>query len=226
MMCGCGWTGEVFRRVIDLSDLDTLEERMTTILGEIGGSVSGGTEDDGDGGGCYDRAILINNAGSLGHVGPSTDLSSLADLRAAVDLNVTGSVWLSSNFVKRFGDKDSCTRCSVVNISSLCAVEPFETMGTYCAGKAARDMFHAVLAKELELELEGGDSCGGADNTADNTAGSSNSVKILNYAPGVVDTPMTETLSQSDDLDDGLSSFYRGIAREGEGRMLTPSDTA
>jgi NADP-dependent 3-hydroxy acid dehydrogenase YdfG len=31
----------------------------------------------------------------------------------------------------------------------LCAIEPFATMAVYCAGKLARDMFHAMLAKEM-----------------------------------------------------------------------------
>lgn len=55
----------------------------------------------------------------------------------------------------------------IVNISSLAAIQCFESWGIYCAGKAARDMYYAVLAKELEVE------------------GLSNTVKVLSYAPGI-----------------------------------------
>ena len=37
---------------------------------------------------------------------------------------------------------------TIVNISSLAAVQPFATWGLYCAGKAARDMTSQVLAAE------------------------------------------------------------------------------
>jgi len=211
---------EVIHHVVDLSDLDTLDDRMTTIFQEI---QSSSTSDDqrNDGSGDYDRAILINNAGSLGHIGPSTNLPSLPDLRKAIDLNVTSSMWLSSNFVQQFGNPKMMTKCTVVNVSSLCAIQPFKTLGTYCAGKAARDMFHTVMAEELTEE---GSSSSSSSDT-DSSGGNPNRVKILNYAPGAVETEMIVTLRQSDDLDDGLSTYYRGIPREGEGRILTPNDT-
>jgi len=221
---------EVIQQVVDLSDLDTLEDRMMGIFQEIksnsrSSSKELDTKDDhrNDGSSNFDRTILINNAGSLGHLGPSTDIISLRDLRKVIDLNVTSSIWLSSNFVRQFGNPKTTTKSTVVNISSLCAIQPFETMGAYCAGKAARDMFHAVMAKELSEEDTNTTT---SNNNKDSSGGNPNSVKILNYAPGVVDTKMTAALSQSNELDDGLSSFFKGIPREGEGRMLTPNDTA
>lgn len=219
---------ELNRYDVDLSDLDTVEG-MTDIFQELqsfsfGDGKATETGDMAqDDKGCYERAILINNAGSLGHLGPSTDLSSLSDLRKVIDLNVTSSIWLSSNFIRQF--RKPTTKCTVVNISSLCAIEPFKTMGTYCAGKAAREMFHTVLAKELSED--GGSSINDNDEGKDDDP---NDVKILNYAPGVVNTEMTETLSQNEALDDELSQFFREIPREGggtgSGQMLMPSDTA
>jgi len=219
---------EVVQHVVDLSDLDALEDRMLTIFQEIKSSISrscneGINTKDGhrdDGSSNYDRTILINNAGSLGHLGPSTDMVSLLDLRKVIDLNVTSSMWLSSNFVRQFGNPKMTTKCTVVNISSLCAIQPFETMATYCSGKAARDMFHAVMAKEVSEKSNS--SC----SNKNSSGGSPNCVKILNYAPGAVDTEMTVELSQSSELDDGLSSYFNELPRVGDGRMLTPNDTA
>ena len=37
---------------------------------------------------------------------------------------------------------------TVINISSLAALQPFVTWGNYCAGKAARDALFKVLALE------------------------------------------------------------------------------
>ena len=45
----------------------------------------------------------------------------------------------------------------VTHISSLCGIQATPSLSLYCAGKAARDMFHKVLALEsvsLQLILE------------------------------------------------------------------------
>lgn len=48
--------------------------------------------------------------------------------------------------VSEHGERDGCQASPenivVVNVSSLAAVKPGGLMATYCAGKAARDMFH------------------------------------------------------------------------------------
>jgi sepiapterin reductase len=39
-------------------------------------------------------------------------------------------------------------RVRVVNISSLLAIRASKYYGLYCTGKAARDMFHQIIARE------------------------------------------------------------------------------
>eukprot|EP00953_Heterococcus_sp_UTEX-ZZ885_P017783 9951-Heterococcus_DN1.PRE.2 len=126
----------------------------------------------------YSRALLINNAGSLGELTPVDSISSLAKLQSVIDFNVTSAMWLTSQFVKHFAPIAPATNEPnvVVNVSSLAAVKPFETWGIYCAGKAARDMFTATLALEK---------------SADNTW------KTLNYSPGPLDTVMQEDIRTS-----------------------------
>jgi len=148
----------------------------------------------------YERAILINNAASLGYVGPSSDLPSPKELKESIDFNITSSVWLSSYFVRFFGHEHKI-KCNVVNMSSLCAVTPFKTMAMYCTGKASRDMWHRTLAIE---ENEG-------------------MVKVLNYAPGAIETEMTDALSQSTTLDPELSAFYRKSKEEAT--YIQPAET-
>ena len=110
---------------IDLSDLDNLESDVEKVFRQH-------LEKDGI---RYDKAILINNAGSLGHLGSSAELPSSKELRMTVDFNFTSVVWISSYFVKYFGYEHKI-KCNIVNMSSLCAVTPFRTMAMYCAGKA------------------------------------------------------------------------------------------
>ena len=181
----------------DLSDMDTLEQTVEEMFGQLEKRT-------------YDRAILINNAGSLGYLGRCSDMTSLGKLQRAIDLNVKSSSWISLQFVHKLSSSPSqkiCSTCScivVVNISSLCAIEPFSTMSVYCAGKAARDLFHSVLAKE--------------------ESDAATSVRVLNYAPGMCETAMSEELAESDRLDSNLSSMYR-IALNDK-TMVQPKDTA
>lgn len=174
--------------IMDLANLDTLDENIDTLLNQAESSAE------------YDRVVIVNNAGSLGHLGPLLDIKSLRDLQQNLDFNVTSSLWLSLRLVKSRMKSPSCV---VVNISSLCAIEPFPTMGTYCTGKAARDMFHNVWAKEL---------------------GDKANVKLLNYAPGALATNMTEVLRQADELDSNLKTFFRGAHDSGD--LIPPSKTA
>nr|KAF6448976.1 sepiapterin reductase [Rousettus aegyptiacus] len=91
------------------------------------------------------RVLLINNAGTLGDV--SKSFVDLADPDEA------------------FPDSPGLSRI-VVNISSLCALQPYKGWTLYCAGKAARDMMFQVLATEEP------------------------SVRVLSYAPGPMYTDM------------------------------------
>ena len=173
--------------IMDLANLDTLDENIDALLEQTA------TVND------YDRVVLVNNAGSLGHLGPLADMISLKDLQQSLDFNVTSSLWLSIRFVKSMLNAS----CVVVNISSLCAIEPFPTMGVYCTGKAARDMFYKVWAKEL---------------------GDASNVKLLNYAPGALATDMTGMLRHATQLDPSLQTFYRDAHESGE--LIPPSKTA
>jgi len=165
---------------IDLSNLDTLEMKIKGVFQEKMRSSDQ-----------YERVILINNAGSLGFLGPSSDLPPPSELKECIDFNITSSVWLSSYFVKFFGHEHNM-KCNVVNMSSLCGIKPFKTMAMYCSGKAARDMWHKTLA----MEESGG------------------MVRVLNYAPGAIETDMTDHLSKSVTLDKELSSFYKKSKKE------------
>jgi sepiapterin reductase len=188
---------EISCMAADLSNMDTLEQTVEEMFGQLEKRM-------------YDRAILINNAGSLGYLGRCSDMTSLGKLQRAIDFNITSSSWISLQFVHKLLSSPSekiCSACScivVVNISSLCAIEPFSTMSVYCAGKAARDLFHSVLAKE-ESDTE-------------------TSVRVLNYAPGMCETAMSEELAESDRLDSKLSSMYRTALNDKT--MVQPKDTA
>ena len=73
-------------------------------------------------------------------------------------------------------------------------------MGIYSAGKAAREMYHSLLAKD---------------------EGNPDALKVLNYAPGPLETTMTEDIKQSSGLHETeLQSSFRQTT------MLDPQESA
>nr|XP_057920252.1 sepiapterin reductase a [Doryrhamphus excisus] len=112
------------------------------------------------------HVILFNNAGSLGDVSRfSSSFTSMAEVDSYLSFNVSSALCLTAGILQAFPKQAGLRRC-VVNISSLCALKPFPSWVLYCTGKAARDMMFKVLAEE-EPEL-----------------------RVLNYAPGPLDTDM------------------------------------
>ena len=101
----------------------------------------------------------------------------------------------------------------IVNISSICAIDPFSTMGVYCSGKAARDMFHKVLAKEYS-----------EDDSDKSTAEEKQQFKVLNWAPGPCDTEMTDVLSESPILDNKLHDYFESSKQNNT--LVKPEDSA
>ncbi|NXW67104.1 SPRE reductase, partial [Hirundo rustica] len=94
------------------------------------------------------RLLLVNNAGSLGDVSKSfLDLTDLEEINSYFSFNVSSALCLTSTALRAFGARPGCSR-TVVNISSLCALEPFPSWALYCCGKAAREMLFRVLALE------------------------------------------------------------------------------
>ena len=91
----------------------------------------------------------------------------------------------------------------LVNVSSITAVLPCVTMSLYCAGKAARDMYHAVLAEEQKKKP--------ASSSQPYTP-----ISVLNYAPGPMDTNMQATIREAEAADPTLGTVYTDMKTEGK----------
>ncbi len=67
----------------------------------------------------------------------------------------------------------------VVNVSSLAALEGFDTWGLYCTGKVARDMFCQTIALE-EMLIQQAE----VPHVELSEHPAMQRVRVLNYAPG------------------------------------------
>ncbi|XP_009908158.2 sepiapterin reductase [Dryobates pubescens] len=137
------------------------------------------------------RLLLINNAGSLGDISKTfLDLTDPDELNSYFAFNITSALCLTSSVLQAFGKRPGCSRM-VVNISSLCALKPFKNWALYCSGKAARDMMFQVLALEEP------------------------DVRVLNYAPGPLDTDM-QLLARTETGDADMRQFFQNLQESGQ----------
>ena len=216
-------------RTMDLSDLDRLDDNIDVLLDDVNRLIyCGGDDKDGDNQ-RHDNVdvVFVNNAGSLGHLGPTITSPSLKDMRQTIDLNVTSSLWLTvrfSQYVKQLEERQRQQRqqqktmsqlaATIVNISSLAAIsDDFLSMGIYSTGKAARERYHTMLAKEemksktMKQEEEPSLTKDGCDNN--NNKSSNIAIKTLNYAPGPLETEMTTAIRNADQLDIDLKPHFQ-----------------
>lgn len=113
-----------------------------------------------------DHMILVNNAASLGDVSRYTKgFTDMAEVDSYLSLNVSSSLCLTARVLQAFPQRPGLRR-TVINVTSLCALQPFPSWVLYCTGKAAREMTFRVLAEEEP------------------------DIRVLNYSPGPLDTAM------------------------------------
>lgn len=71
----------------------------------------------------------------------------MAEVDSYLSFNVSSCLCLTARLLGAFPRRPALRR-TVVNVSSLCALQPFVSWVLYCSGKAARDMMFRVLAEE------------------------------------------------------------------------------
>ncbi|KAM3599431.1 uncharacterized protein V6R79_005314 [Siganus canaliculatus] len=141
-----------------------------------------------------DHVMLVNNAASLGDISRFTkSFTDMADVDSYLSFNISSSMCLTASILQAFPQRPGLKR-TVVNVTSLCAVKPFRSWVLYCTGKAAREMMFRVLAEEEP------------------------DVRVLNYAPGPLDTAMQQEARTSTGDLDLRKSFSHMFS---EGQLLT-----
>lgn len=122
-----------------------------------------------------DKVVLINNAGLIGEIGPVGSIPN-DQIINVINVNTLAPQILTNKFINRF--KNENNRYHILNISSGAASKPIDAWATYCASKAALDLFSETVAEELEWRQ-------------------SSNWNIHACAPGVVDTNMQAQIRSS-----------------------------
>ncbi len=98
-----------------------------------------------------------------------------------------------------------------MNISSLAAIKAFDSKSLYCAGKAARDMYHTTLAEELNKKYAAFPDI-------------KRRVSVLNYAPGPLDTNMQKEIREAPTVDKDLQQIF--IQMKENNQLIDPNVTS
>lgn len=144
---------------------------------------------------------LINNAGVLNPI-KSIQNASLEEISNNIDVNIKAIIILTSLFLAKT-EKANIPK-TIVNISSGAATHPYDGWSTYCASKAAVDLFT---------------ECVGLEQTRQKFPAT-----VISFYPGVIDTDMQAQIRASDVND--FPSLAKFIDRKNNGELLAPSFVA
>lgn len=151
----------------------------------------------------YDVAVCVHNVGTIGDISLGADAcADPAMWQRYYALNVFAVARLNVHFLERFAPAakgGAAGQAIVVNVTTKCSSVPYASFTLYCTSRAAREMYFKVLAAERP------------------------DVRVLNYAPGVVDTAMTVDVQQRS-ANEQLRDQFREM-RTSE-KMLRPAQTA
>jgi sepiapterin reductase len=155
---------------------------------------------------------MIHNAATLGPLRRISTMAAFDDSNSKKmdeywHVNLTCPMYLTSQLLSLFPNSNQ----TICNISSLAAIQPFESWSWYASAKSARDMFFSTLAIEYKVSLEEDDKPRGAR------------IKVLNYAPGPMDTQM-QTRIREEMQESQLRTTF--IEMKNEKQLVNPDHSA
>lgn len=144
---------------------------------------------------------LINNAGTLLPIKPMHKCEP-SELAQSMTINAIAPMVLTNLFAKHTGEIIAEKR--VINISSGAGKKPYYGWSSYCGAKAAVDLFTRTISLE-QKKVE-------------------NPMKIISFAPGIMDTEMQQLIRSSSE--DDFEQLERFKKFKEDGKLLTPEYVA
>jgi benzil reductase ((S)-benzoin forming) len=149
-----------------------------------------------------DDIVLVNNAGIVGPIKPIGHQIE-ADIIELNNINAISPQILVNKFIHKFQPLDN--NYQVLNISSGAGKSAIDAWATYCASKAAIDIFSETVAQELKDRNH-------------------NNWHIFSIAPGVVDTGMQVAIRSSNGND--FLNHQKFVELKNNNNLATPEFVA
>ncbi len=144
------------------------------------------------------KAILINNAGTVGEIAPVFNMSGAE--QQVMQVNLISPMILCRKFVRHFENSSQV----IVNISSGAGKRPIPSWSAYCASKAGLDLFSETIQAEAN------------EATKD--------LRVHAFSPGVVDTEMQAVIRSTSP--EKFSSLSRFLKLHEEKALRSPHEVA
>lgn len=143
-----------------------------------------------------EKVIFINNAGTIGSIKRISEQIS-SDITSVITVNTIAPMVLCQKVLSIFPTKQELT---IINISSGAAKRAIPAWASYCASKAAIDLFSETIYLE-EKEL-------------------GRNIKVYSVSPGVIDTSMQEQIRSAGITN--FSSVQSFIELKSSGQLNSP----
>lgn len=141
-----------------------------------------------------EQVVLVNNAGLVGDINPIGSLNNSA-IQQVMNVNTIAPQILCNNFIKRFQNEKG--NFHIINISSGAGKSAIASWASYCASKAAIDLFSETIGSELEWKQ--------ATNWS-----------IHSCAPGVVDTSMQDQIRSASEKEFNRVQYFKDLKSNNE----------
>lgn len=145
---------------------------------------------------------LVNNAGTIHPIRRIGSGEAGEAILRNVTVNLAAAMMITDHFVRET-ETWACPR-RVVNLSTGAAARSVPGWSAYCSAKAGLKMYSSCLATEQE--------------------GRANPVKVMSFAPGVVDTEMQAEIRHSDP--ESFPQLQKFKDYKQQGHLLAPSQVA
>ena len=167
---------------LDLSQNEKLISRLPEIFPELPDAA---------------ELALVNNAGVIGEIGYVGEKQP-EDFGFVFSVNVTAPAILMNAFLEHY--KNSNARKTILNISSGAGKYPLDGWASYCASKAALDLFSQTVQEEQTLRKT--------------------NVKVFSIAPGIVDTAMQANIRSAEESRFSMLKKFQNY--KASGSLATP----
>ena len=141
-----------------------------------------------------DEVLLINNAGIIGEVSPVGQVSD-SSIQKVINVNTIAPQILMNKFLKTYSK--TVKKGHIINISSGAGKQPIDAWASYCASKAALDLFSRTTGEEFEAR--------GIKNW-----------HVHAIAPGVVDTQMQAEIRKANPANFKLLDRFVSLKNDNE----------
>lgn len=149
----------------------------------------------------YERVILVNNAGVIEPVKHMGHANAQA-INTNYQVNLIAPAILINQFLAEW--ENTNPELIILNVSSGAAQRPIDGWGAYCSAKSGLSMLTQVVDEENQLR--------------------NRNCRVHALAPGVVDTPMQETIREADPSE--FSQLDRFKTLKAQEAMENPNDVA